>query len=412
MYLRNVMTTITARIAVVLLGMAASVLTARILGPVGRGDYYFVLTFAAMISQISNLGFHSSNTYFLAKDPTLISGLSANCIWLSIFLGGGLAVIATLFVIHEQWYPEISDRYFWLGAAFVPLSLGFTLGSNLLVGLNKIMPYNALQLINAVLHLCLVAIVGSLGGGVQTLLFAAILGFFLMCLILAVLLYKNGAGQIRFDKNVFKSSVKYAFKAYLICMLGFLVLRGGVFILKRYTSSQEIGYYSIAAQIADGVGIFPQGVALVLFPNLIQNESSRWTTTWKNLGVIALLLALLCGAIVLFAPLGISVLFGARYLPALPILYCLLPGAYFLGLSAVVSQYLAAIGMPRELIVIWMIALLLLLAGCWVWIPIYSAMGAAMASSLAHSALFCMLIMLGFKHNRRAARIRGQPIVD
>ena len=410
MYLRNVMTTVTTRVAVVLLGLVTSILTARILGPEGRGDYYFVLTFAAMVSQFSNLGFHSSNTYFLAKDPTLLSGLSANCLWLSFVLGGGLAALGAAFLIQTQWYPGVSHEFFWLGAAFAPLSLFFLLGSNILIGLNKITPYNLLQLGNALMHLGLVALAGVLGGQVQALLITAVFGFFLMSVILAAMLRKYGARQLKFDNIAFKTSNKYAFKAYVICLLGFLVLRGSIFILKRSSSSQEIGYYSVAAQIADGVGIFPQAVALVLFPNLVQNESTRWSETLKTLGIIALLLAIICGLVVFLAHPAISILFGPKFLPAVPILYYLLPGAYFLGLSAVVSQYLAAIGMPKELLVVWLLAFCLLLTGCWLWIPEYSAKGAAMASSLAHFALFGMVLALGFIYSRVSrTSVRSAP---
>jgi len=407
MYLRNVITTVTTRFAVVLLGVATSILTARMLGPEGRGDYYFVLTFAALVSQFSNLGFHSSNTFFLAKDPSLLSGLTANSLWLSVLLGGGLAVLGAAFLIWSQWYPGVAVEFYWLGAVFAPVSLFFMLGSNILVGLNKMRPYNLLQLGNAALHFGLIVVAGALGGHVQAFLITTVLGFFLSSIVLALILRRYGARQLQFDKDAFYSSVKYAFKAYAICLLGFLVLRGSIFILKRSTTSLEIGYYSVAAQVADGIGIFPQGVALVLFPNLLQNHSGRWQQTLKSLGVIAFLLALICGLAVVLAQPVITILFGPKYLPAVPIFYWLLPGAYFLGLSAIVSQYLAAIGMPKELLAVWLLAFCLLLAGCWLWIPGYSAVGAAMASSSAHFVLFAMVLALAFKHGRHSV-LRGQ----
>jgi enterobacterial common antigen flippase len=358
------------------------------------------------------LGFHSSNTYFLAKDPTLLSGLSANCLWLSFVLGGGLASLGATFLIQTQLYPGVANEFFWLGAAFAPLSLFFMLGSNILVGLNKIIPYNLLQLGNAVMHMGLVVLAGALGGHVQALLMTAVFGFFLMSIILAAMLRKYGARQWQFDKTAFKSSVKYAFKAYVICLLGFLVLRGNVFLLKRYCTPDEVGYYSIAAQVGEVLGILPQSAAMVLFPNLVKDQEKRWSTTVKTLLVVAGLMVLVCALAALLMRPFVSVAFGSKFLPAVPILYWILPSAYFVALSGILSQFLAAIEFPIQLIVVWALVL-----GCVFvlgerWIPLNSGIGAAQALSFAHFLLFSLVVLLAirFRKNVPGATPRELPI--
>ena len=62
--------TVITRLIVVITGVATSIVTARVLGPEGRGAFYFVFTFATLATQFATLGVHSSNTVLVARDPS------------------------------------------------------------------------------------------------------------------------------------------------------------------------------------------------------------------------------------------------------------------------------------------------------------------------------------------------------
>ncbi len=70
------------------------------------------------------------------------------------------------------------------------------------------------------------------------------------------------------------------------------------------------------------------------------------------------------------------------------------------GLVVIISQYLAAIGFPRELIAVWLVALCVLLLSGWLLIPNYGGQGAAMSLSLAYFLLLGMIWQLSNKQMR------------
>jgi O-antigen/teichoic acid export membrane protein len=111
-----------------------------------------------------------------------------------------------------------------------------------------------------------------------------------------------------------------------------------------------------------------------------------------------MLFACFCGAI-LVKPF-ILIAYGARFLPAVEIFWWILPGSFFLGIIVILSQYLAAIGFPRQLIGLWTLAFIVMLCSSLILIPRYDAQGAAMSLSLAYAVLFGLICLLAKKTNK------------
>ncbi len=60
--LRDVVPTLAARVFVIVCGLASSIIMAKVLGPEGRGEYFYIVTLAQLAMQVGNLGLGSSNT--------------------------------------------------------------------------------------------------------------------------------------------------------------------------------------------------------------------------------------------------------------------------------------------------------------------------------------------------------------
>jgi len=116
---RHVVLTFAVRAARLALGVIASVVTARALGPTGRGDYYFVVTFAGLLVQFGNVGLASSNTYLVASDRTRLAGLVANSVWVALAAGVGGALVAAL-LLGSGAVPGIPGALIWFGVALGP----------------------------------------------------------------------------------------------------------------------------------------------------------------------------------------------------------------------------------------------------------------------------------------------------
>jgi O-antigen/teichoic acid export membrane protein len=237
-------------------------------------------------------------------------------------------------------------------------------------------------------------------------LLAALAGWTTTALLLWLTLAQQTGLALDFRFPVFRSSLAYAGKAYVAGIFAYLVLRTNVFLLEHFHGQAAVGHYSVAVYLFEALTLVPLSLAMILFPRLVQDEDGRWPLVQRALLVCAALMfacCLLCAA--LARPL-IALAFGAAYLPALPIVYCILPAAFCYGLISVLSQYLSAEGFPRLQVAIWVAACLLAVAFGVVLIPIHGGAGAAAALSIVLLAVLVLQMLLACSLHTRLAPVR------
>lgn len=402
----RVVATIAARFAIVAAGIVSSVVTARFLRPAGRGEYFLAVTTAQMLAQFANFGLPSSNTYFAARDRSLFTGLFANSLWISFVGAPAIGLVLVALSSSGLAWGATSHATLWFAAALAPLILFNVLGSNLLVGLNELGTFNAVQVGSAVVVLPFMLGAGYLHAGPTGFLSASIAGWTATTVLVVVLLRRHAVGPLRFQPAVFKATSSYSTRAYLATLAGFLVLRINVFTLSGFAGAEQVGYYSIASQIADTVAILPQSIALVLFPQLIIATRHRGRTTVDNAVRAAFVLGVICVALWFVAAPAIHLAFGARFLPAVPVVRSMLPGVLLVGVTAVVSQYLAAGGMPISVVVTWFGGVVMTAGLGRTLVHRYGAVGAGATLSITYGIILIVLVVLA---RRMATRSAVQP---
>jgi O-antigen/teichoic acid export membrane protein len=380
---------------------AASIVTARTLGPSGRGSYALVVTLSATAVQFGNLGLHSSNTYVVAQRRDELRALLANSLWVSLVIGLGGSLILTAAVVGFDLFPQTPSSDLWLTVALVPPSLFFLLGVNLLIGIGEVRSFNLFEAASAFAVLAFLALAAAGGAGVSGLLGASAAAWWLIGgALLATLRRHAGGGSWRFDRPSFRSGAAYAGKAYLVALLGFLVLRASFFLLARLSGSKELGFFSVAAQIADVLVLVPTATAIVIFPALVRDRGSSWPRTVRAAGEAAVALVVLCGVTAILAPWLVRLAFGAEFAPAAGTLRLMLPGVVALGVTSVLSQYVAAHGMPARVLLVWSAALVVVIGLGRALIPAHGGTGAAVAYSVAYGALLLLMAVLTVRMRR------------
>lgn len=390
----DVLATAGVRGLIVATGLASSIITARFLGPSGRGEYFFAIVLTTTVVQFANLGLQASNTYLVAEREKLLRSLAVNSFWIALAVGGGMGVAVALVLSQLEAFSSTPASHLWLGAALVVPILFFLLGTNLLVGVNQIRAYNAYEAGSRIIVLACLAGAGALALGVEGFLVASFVGWLVSSGALVIRLLR-GDGGFGFDNEVFRVGLRFAAKTYVVALLGFLVLRGNVFLLRHYAAATEVGYYSIAVQIVDVLAIIPTSVALVLFPNLVRDRERSWAATRRSCLLVAAALIATCGAVAALAGPFIELVFGSSYSAAAPILRFMLPGVVAVGVTTIVSQYLAAHGLPRILLAIWAGAAVLTAVLGLLLIPSHGGTGAAIALTITYMIVALMVVFAG-----------------
>ena len=85
-----------AQIAVMALGIGTSVITARALGPSGRGLLQLLTIFPATMSNFAKLGIPVANVYCIRRRGARTSAVASNSLLLGLGLGTALALVCWL----------------------------------------------------------------------------------------------------------------------------------------------------------------------------------------------------------------------------------------------------------------------------------------------------------------------------
>ena len=399
---RDIVGTLATRVALIAAGLLSSVITARYLGPDGRGAFFYWTAVMAVIVQFGNLGLHASNAYLLTKRGVSAGVLTANSIVVALVVGTGLSVVA-LVVMHGL--GVMGDARLVTSVALVSLSVGSLcalLGTNLLIALGQVGEFNRVELVTRY--------------GAVLVLFAAawqwrdvdamLLAFGLAMLAAAAYTISRVLRHAALEPpslSVLRLGFGYGLRAYLLACLGLLVSRINAFILEPQIDATQYGIWSIAMQFFDVINVIPASLAIVLFPRILRSDQPD-RLLWPQVGLVVVLLLIVALTFALIGPYVIHVLYGEAFAPAYWQLLWALPGVFGVGVTSILSQYLAAQGFPWRLVWIWVVVAIVQAALAYLLIPSHGASGAMLALSVSYLLLMVLVVCLTLSVRRRHAK--------
>lgn len=396
-FIRKVAETFGTRILLIGIGLVTSVIVARILGPEGRGLYAVAMAIGATGVQFGNLGLHASNTYYVARDRTLLPTMVGNILMVSFVLGGiGTGVAWLIFSVQPNLAP-VHGLLLTLALAWIPFGLAYMLLQNLLLGMQEVRTYNKIELMNNIFNIMfIVLLIVFRAITVETVFYA---GLIMLIISLVWVLLRLGPHLTRLPMPsfvLFKDNIRYGLKAYLAALFAFLVLRIDMLMVKYILGAEETGYYSIAVTMADMIFMLPVVIATILFPKLsaMAHNRDKWKFTRTVVSRAAILMGFFVIIAIFLAEPVIRILYGNAFIQAVPAFIWLLPGIFFLSIQIVAVQFLNSIGFPKIVVLIWGVATLLnVVLNLWM-IPKYGIVGASIVSSFSYLIVFIFVMLI------------------
>jgi O-antigen/teichoic acid export membrane protein len=400
--------TYVTQISLIAIGMVTTICVARMLGPEGRGLLAVAIALSGLGVQFGNLGLNASNTYYVAKDRSLLPQLLGNTLVISLGLVGiGASIVYLVLHARPQWSP-VHGNLLILVLAWVPFGLAYMLLQNLLLGVQEVRAYNTIELVSKLLTLVFIGFVLFSGLVNPVTMFLA---FFVALLISFVWAFWRLYGlldqPLAVSSALFGRNIRLGIKAYLICLFYFIVLKADILLIKHFAGVVDAGYYSVATAVSGYLATLPTVVAAILFPTLSAmasvGEKLRMAkrATLGTGALLGLLLLIACFS----AKLIVRILFGKAFLPAATAFIWLAPGAFFLGIEAVIVQFLNSFGYPKSVVGVWLAGVLLNLGANFIAIPRYGIVGAAAVSSLSY-----LMVLLGILALVRIHSSKGSPV--
>ena len=186
----------------------------------------------------------------------------------------------------------------------------------------------------------------------------------------------------------------------LLVVVGWnIYFRIDIVMLKAYVTNEQIGYYSAAYKIMEGIGIFPSILLAALFPALsrrsIQAPAEARRLFVKALTLLAPAALLLCGTFYALADFFLVIIYGREYAPAVPLFRILIWSILAIFPGYLVTQSLIAYDKNIHYSVITLLAAALNIALNLLLIPRFGACGAAWATVATEVfvSILCLTVM-------------------
>jgi O-antigen/teichoic acid export membrane protein len=402
----NILTTLTARIALLALALISSVLLARLLGPEGRGLFALVLLLPGWARSVGLLGFEQANAVYAGLQPEKRRAL----VWQSAAIAGvvgGIVAVAGMgfFALEAPGSQVLVHGPLWLyllPLSVVPAALATEYWGAILRGMNRILLLNVVEVGTRVASLVLIVIfVAWLRFDVAGAVWADTLITLGTVLLMGILLKSLGAwGKPSFDLPLWRRTARFAIPAHGGTIAAYLNYRIDEFIVAALLPPEQLGFYVIAVGLVERLWILPGSVATALLPHLANTPDrdpalpaliSRHVMIWTGLA---------CLVIFALADVVVKFLYSSAYAPTVAPLRWLLPGIFTLSIGKVLVAELLAQEKPRYTVWASSIAALVNIAGNLVLIPRMGISGAALASSISYSLLSLILIYYYLRETR------------
>lgn len=406
------------RVLLMVLGFVSNIIITRSLGVEGYGIYMLVITLVTLASQFGSFGLNSVNIHFVAKDSSLLHPLLNVSIFVSIASSIFICLLILVFNYLNPDFFDLDEISILSSTLLIPFALIALMVKSLLVGLGKIGDDNRVTLIARVFTLLILAM-GMLALGENYTVFSLdnltlrlVLSWFAFFLNLLITIYlsvritkyiKQEKGVI---KGIFEKIYKVGFKAYLVCLLSYLVLKSDIFIVNYYLNREELGNYSLAVSFIDYIYILPSVIGTIVFQRLSAEKSNAVKEDLIS-KVLKIFVPIFVLALVTFFFLSeylISFVYGEEFLGSVKSIKILLVAVLFMGVQTIQVQFMNSFGFPKQVIFYWTVALAINLFLNIQYIEEYGITAVAYSTCISY-AFVCLMV---FIHHRKMRLSKAQ----
>lgn len=405
-FISHVLLTGGANTLMAVLGLGSGILSARLLGPDGRGGLAAIQLWAGLLAAIGVLGLPEALVYFSAREPDDAGRYTASAgvlVVLStlLFMGAGYLAVPTLLPAQP---PHIIGAARWY-LLLVPISALVGVPTHALWGRGAFGLWNALRLLPSAGWLAVLGLAGMIGRAKPEFVSAGHLVSLAVLVPVSYLVVRRATGPWRVDRDAGGHLLRYGLVSWSGGIPHLIRLRLDQIFLAAFFHGQVLGLYAVALAWSSAVWPLLSGVANAVFPHVASqrthDQQNRALAQGSRLGVT--LAACLAGVLILLTPFGVPLLFGREFAASIPVAIVLVVSAALGGLTVVLVQGLRGLGHPGAMARAELVSLGIMALSLVVLAKPLGMMGAALASLIGAAA--GVLVLLG-----QARRISALPV--
>lgn len=376
-----------------LLSLVTGIITARALGPHGRGAFAIAQIPSGLIGGIAIQGVAVAAIYQLSGEhetpPRVLRGIIA----LST-VGSALLVVlitALWFPLHTTALKGVSLPVLIVANLIVPAYTWTSVAQSYLFSAGKTAKSQAPQIAERLTTMAGLIIATATGASVMKMVAATTIGMYGSAVWTAMLIGRRNLGdalRARGLVTVLRGMLSYSSRLLVANVATRLTYRLDQIIVNIVAGPTTVGYYAVAARLAELPLLLPRSVREAWVA--ARSEEDNYESTEPVLiGARKLNLLMAVGVpsfAAVVAPL-VPIMYGHNFTPAVKPLLVLLVATFVLSLSFPFVTALTGAGRPGKVAVVSWVSLPVTVGLDILLIPPFGAVGAAIASVAAYSTL-------------------------
>lgn len=385
---RNTVIGMAVDAVVFVLGIAVSVVLTRSLGPEQRGVYVLLFTTNVLLANLANLGATGAFSTMLARGRYRLGQLNMLAFALAVAAGGTCLLVVSLAYpfLGSNIFENVPFDYLLVALGLVPTTIYQIYWNGLMIGSQRVFLLNKVTLaVNLFNGLLMIIVVGVLGWGIPGFLLvwstSAIGGFVLMSAV-AVRMEPHawpGGGTLR-------DVLTFGLRGHGAQVSHHIYLRFDVYALNTLVGSAGVGFYSLAASLAEKLWLPLNAIQVSSTGKIAQlphDESALLTAKVARTAILLMLSVALPFALV--SPWLVPFVFGVEFSVSVLPLVVLLGGTLSFAVMMVLNTYIVGrMERPGLLSIIGWVQLLVSIPLYLTLILLWGIVGAALASSLTY----------------------------
>lgn len=398
---RDAVWTLIANLVISATSLATTVVAARILGPVGRGQLGAIRTWPVVLAGLAMFGMQDAVVYYGAQSRDDIGRYSLTAATFILLVGApfmGLAWLAmpwlfraegALIVAGARWYLLV-----WLILVLhgVPL---FAARAAERFGL-----WNLLRVCPVVLWLGVLVAVGASGKASAVVVAKAylmVLGAFAIVTLPAIGRYVSMRAKPTLATS--RRMLRFALPAQMSTLPRLIGDKVDQLLVVSLLPAESVGYYAVAMAWASSLGLASSAVTSLVFPKVAGMKDRKAQKAYVRRCVLAVLMLSVSfgGGLAILAPWVIPALFGRAFAPAIPLAEVLLVAAGIQGEVDVYQAAMKGIGKPAAVFRVRAIGLVLTIPILLLALSHYGTLGAAAAVVAAQCGLAWLFVRVWAK---------------
>jgi len=340
--------TFAGRALLLLVNLGTGILSARLLGPTGRGELAVLGLWPTFLYGILTFGVPSAVRYQVRRDPEAATELFSA----SLVLGGLLGVVAMVvgFVIIPHWDKQYSPSIIEFAQLMMLFTPTIALQNMVQAFLESRERFGAAS---RMLYLPpMMTLVGFIGLYVTHHLTprSVALSYMIPSVIVAGFSAWQIRSEIHYPRNLVRRSrqlMNYGSKAYGLDILGNVSGQVDQAIVIGLLTASSFGLYAVAINMSRILGIFQSSITTVLFPKASGLEPTEAIALVGRSARITIPITFAAGlGFVLLVPFVIPLMYGHAYLPDIRLTQILTAEVIIGSVTGVLTQAFMATGRP------------------------------------------------------------------